>query len=107
MPQPCVGPSAAVLDDIDHQLDVFAAVGDGASDPSARTVVAIGEAKARERICESHLRRLERARAALGPTAANARLLLFAPEFSDTLMRSAEARDGVELIDLHRSYSGN
>ncbi len=101
-----IGPSAANIEGVEHQLDVIAAVDAGATEPSARTVIAIGEAKAGERIGDGQLRHLERARAALGPTASNARLLLFAPEFSGTLTRIAEQRDDVELIGLERLYNG-
>lgn len=97
-----VGPSVAHVDRIDVELDaVVAAAGD---DPAARTITAIGEAKAGETLTERHLHRLDRARAALGPRAATAKLLLFGVKFHDAL-RKLDRHD-VELIGLDRLYNG-
>lgn len=97
-----VGPSVAHVDKIDVELDVVvAASGD---DPSARTVIAIGEAKAGETLTLRHLHRLERARSALGPRASTAKLLLFGVEFHEEL-RKLDRHD-LELIDLERLYNG-
>ncbi len=70
-------------------------------------VLAIGEAKAGERISERHLRRLEAARRAIGARAAGAKLLLFGTEFSRAVMGTAGARPDVEVIDLDRLYGGD
>ena len=97
-----VGPSVAHVDKIDVALDVVvAASGD---DPSARTIIAIGEAKAGEALTQRHLHRLERARSALGPRASTAKLLLFGVEFHEEL-RKLDRHD-LELIDLERLYNG-
>lgn len=101
-----VGPSAAIIDGVEHQLDVLVAADQDGTDPGARTVSAIGEAKSGESMDESHLRQMERARSALGSTAANARLLLFAPAFDPGLTRAAASRADVQLIDLERLYHG-
>jgi hypothetical protein len=59
-----VGPTTvASADGSETELDVVVAA--GAEAPSERTVLAIGEAKAGERITERHLRRLEAARTRL------------------------------------------
>lgn len=102
-----VGPSAVTIDGTEYQLDVVAAVDDGAVAPSERTVLAIGEAKAGETIGMAHLRHLERARATLGPRAMGARLLLFAPAFTDQLQDVAAVRGDVELVGLERLYRGS
>jgi len=52
----------------------------------------------------SHLRNLERARGALGPGAASARLLLLAPSFTTELERLAATRADVELVDHGRLH---
>lgn len=97
-----VGPSVVHIGKVDVELDVLvAASGD---DPSARAITAIGEAKAGETLTERHLHRLERARAALGPRASTAKLLLFGVEFHEDLRKLA--RHDVELIDLDRLYNG-
>ncbi len=101
-----VGPSAAILDRVEHQLDVVVAADGGATEPAGRTVLAIGEAKSGETVGEGHLRRLERARSALGPNAASARLLLFAPAFTPEREHRAAARADVELVGLERLYRG-
>jgi hypothetical protein len=49
---------------------------------------------------------LERARAALGSRAARAKLLLFAPTFAGDLVKLAERRHDVDLVDLERLYHG-
>ncbi len=101
-----VGPSAVTIDGTEHQLDVVVAADAGVAQPADRPVLAIGEAKAGETASEAHLRHLERARAALGPTAAGARLLLFAPRFTPALERVAASRGDVELVGLERLYRG-
>lgn len=101
-----IGPSQVTMEKKEYQLDVVVA-GDGQGDaPADRPVLAIGEAKAGETVGMSHLRHLERARAALGPNAAGARLLLFAPAFADDLRRAATERGDTELVDLERLYRG-
>jgi uncharacterized protein len=101
-----VGPSSAMVDGKECQIDVLVAAGGEGGDPSVREVSAIGEAKAGEVVGVGHLRRLEKARASLGTRAAHAKLLLFAPAFHPELTTVAEARGDVELIDLDRLYEG-
>ncbi len=101
-----IGPSQVSIEKTDYQLDVVVARGGSDLDPADRQVLAIGEAKSGETIGMSHLRHLERARAALGPNAAAARLLLFAPNFTADLKRAASQRGDTELVDLERMYFG-
>jgi hypothetical protein len=102
-----VGPSAAMVDGRECQLDVLVAAGVEGADPSAREVHAIGEAKVGETVGVGHLRRLEKARTSLGTRAAHAKLLLFAPAFHADLLTAARGRGDVELIDLDRLYEGS
>ena len=102
-----VAPSSVVIDGTEHELDVVVAADDGAAVPAARTVRAIGEAKAGETLGLGHLRRLEQARAALGTRAAHAKLLLYGPAFMPELVAAARRRGDVELVDLERLYSGS
>ncbi len=88
-----------------YELDVVVASDDAV--PSARTVTAIGEAKAGQRLGSAQLRRLDAARDALGVRAAAARLLLFGTGFTADLTATAKARSDVELIDLDRLYHGS
>ncbi|HEU5208835.1 MAG TPA: ATP-binding protein [Longimicrobiales bacterium] len=88
-----------------RELDVVVAA-DDAETPSDRTVTAIGEAKVGERLSLQHVVRLEEARGALGPVAASARLLLFGQHFDQAVVRAAEDRDDLEIIDLARLYEG-
>lgn len=97
-----VGPSTVSIDGVEHELDVVVAAGDAA--PAERRIVAIGEAKAGATITERHLRHLERARAAYGPRAAGATLLLFGTDIDPGL--AASERHDVELVDLPRLYGG-
>lgn len=99
-----VGPSYATIDGTEHQLDILVAADEPGSPPAHRTVLALGEAKAGERITPGHLQRLETARAALGPRAARARLLLVGEHFSKELTRRARTRHDLELVDLDRLY---
>jgi uncharacterized protein len=101
-----VGPSSAMVDGKECQIDVLVAAGGEGGDPSVRDVSALGEAKAGEAVGVGHLRRLEKARASLGTRAAHAKLLLFAPAFHPDLTTVAQARGDVELIDLDRLYAG-
>ena len=102
-----VGPSAVVAGGPERQLDVVVATADQPDVPPAgRTVVAIGEAKAGETVGIGRLTELERARAALGVPAAQAKLLLFAPGFTGELVRLAGRRTDLELVDLDRLYHG-
>lgn len=102
-----VGPSVVSQSGAERQLDVVvAAAHQPDSQPSERTVLALGEAKAGETVAEGRLRELERARAVLGSRAAHAKLLLFAPEFTPALSALARQRADVELIDLDRLYHG-
>ncbi|HEX8321529.1 hypothetical protein [Longimicrobium sp.] len=102
-----VGPSSAIIDGKDCQLDVVVASDEGASGASERQVLAIGEAKAGETIGIGHLRRLEKARAALGARAAQAKVLLFGPAFTPEIDAAAASRPDVELVDLDRLYHGS
>jgi uncharacterized protein len=101
-----VGPSSATLEGKEYEIDVLVAADDGAVEPADRTVIAIGEAKAGETITARHLRHLQRARAALGPRAAGAKLLLFGTEFDTGVREVADSRPEVELVDLARLYDG-
>ncbi len=101
-----VGRSAAAVDGIEHELDVLVAADDGATQPSERTVIAIGEAKAGERVGRRQLHRLERTRASLGTRAAGAKLLLFGCSFEAELVEIADVRNDVEVVDLGRLYGG-
>lgn len=101
-----VGPSQVTIEKTDYQLDVVIADGTDGVTPSERRVLAIGEAKAGESVGMPHLTHLERARAALGALAADAKLLLFAPAFANELRQAAKGRHDVELIDLERLYKG-
>lgn len=88
-----------------RELDVVVAA-DDAETPSDRTVTAIGEAKVGERLSLQHVVRLEEARGALGSVAASARLLLFGQHFDQAVVRAADERDDLEIIDLARLYEG-
>jgi AAA+ ATPase superfamily predicted ATPase len=101
-----VGPSVVTVAGTDYQLDVVVAAANDAPEPSARRVLAIGEAKAGEMMSERRLRDLERARATLGPNAAGAKLLMFASGFTPELEAVAARRDDVELVGLERLYGG-
>jgi uncharacterized protein len=102
-----VGPSSAMIDGRESELDVMVAAGGDGVEPSERAVVAIGEAKAGTTVGLEHLRRLERARASFGTRAAHAKLLLFAGAFHPDLVGVAEPRPDLELIDLERRYGGS
>lgn len=102
-----VGPTTIVLaDGSEMELDVVVAAADSGT-ASDRTILAIGEAKAGERISGRHLRRLEMARTALGGHAQEAKLLLFGARFAPDLAGLARQRPDVELIDLERLYGGD
>ena len=102
-----VGPTTLAFDGgTEQQLDVVVAA-DDANMPSGRTILALGEAKAGERITTRHLQRLEAARAALGDRAADARLLFFGVAFAPAMQSAAEQREDIELIDLDRLYGGD
>jgi hypothetical protein len=106
-PSDQVGPSLVLIGGREHQLDVVVASADPIdAPPSDRAVQAIGEAKAGETGGTGRLTEPERARAALGPRAAQAKLLLFAPAFTAELVAAADRRTDVELIDLDRLYHG-
>lgn len=101
-----VGPTTLILPDGDEmQLDVVVAADDSAT-PGARTILAIGEAKAGNAISLRTVERLTAARAALGPRAARARLLCFGASFSPEVIAAAAARPDIELVDLERLYVG-
>jgi uncharacterized protein len=101
-----VGPTTLVLaDGTERQLDVVVAA-DDAGPASERTILAIGEAKAGERITLQHLNRLEQARSALGDRALDARLLLFGARHAPEALAAAAERSDVEAIDLERLYRG-
>jgi len=101
-----VGPSSVNIEGKDHELDILVAVDDEGTEPSRRSVVAVGEAKAGETITARHLRHLERARASLGARASRAKLLIFGSEFSQQVTDAAKSRPDVEVIDLARLYNG-
>lgn len=105
-PPDYVGPSSANIEGKEYEIDVLVAADDGAAQPSDRTVIAVGEAKAGETITAGHLRHLERARASLGARAAGAKLLLFGTEFGEAVRDAARHRHDVELVDLARLYGG-
>lgn len=100
-----IGPSSVTIDGVDHELDLVAAA-DGPT-PSERTVTAIGEAKAGESLGLEHLKRLERARAALGQRAVDAKLFLFGTQLDPALVTASSERPDVEIVDLDRLYHGN
>ncbi|MGQ0561025.1 MAG: AAA family ATPase [Gemmatimonadota bacterium] len=100
-----IGPSSAVIDGQEHELDVLVAQGGDSDAPADRRIIAIGEAKAGEVVSMKHIRRLEAARASFGPRAADARLLLFGSRFSEDF-RSTAGRHDVVRIDLKRLYHG-
>ena len=102
-----VGPSSAILEGKEYELDVLVATDDGAVEPSGRTVIAIGEAKAGETVTARHLRHLERARASLGSRAVGAKLFLFGTEFDTEVGDLAGSRHDVEIVDLARLYDGD
>jgi len=99
-----VGPSTLTLPDgREHEIDVVVA-GDADESPGDRRVHALGESKAGERITERHLQRLEEIRGALRDRGEGARLLLFGSRFSAAVLRAAESRADLEVIDLERLY---
>ncbi len=100
-----VGPSYATLDGVDHELDVVV-TGSGHM-PGQRKIVAIGEAKAGEKLGDGHLKHLERVRAALGEKAVDAKLLLFGSSVDANLRKKSESREDVEIVDLDRLYGGD
>lgn len=107
-PSDLVGPSVAVVGGEERQLDLVVATADRPeAAPSQRSVLAIGEAKAGETMGTGRLTDLERAQAALGPRAAAAKLLLFAPAFTAELVAVASRRPDLELVDLDRLYHGS
>lgn len=101
-----VGPSVVVSNGNEWQLDVVVAADEDTGAPSERTVLAIGEAKSGETVGQGHLHRLEQARATLGTRAQRARILLFAPAFTEGLLAVADRRHDLELVDLERLYHG-
>ncbi|MEP6762652.1 MAG: MarR family winged helix-turn-helix transcriptional regulator [Gemmatimonadaceae bacterium] len=101
-----VGPSSAIIGGVEHELDVLVAADRGGAEPANRPVLAIGEVKSGETVGAGHLHHLEQARSALGPNAASARLLFFAPAFTADLKRLAAARADIELVGLERLYGG-
>lgn len=88
------------------QLDVVATT-DTDQVPMDRTVSVIGEAKVSAELGRAHLDKLERARAALGERARDARLLFFGSRFSPFLRDAARTRHDVDLVDLERLYDGD
>ncbi len=102
-----VGPSIVTIEGSEHELDLVVASADEPSAPPAeRAILALGEAKAGETAGSTHLRHLEKARAALGTRAAHARLLLFAPAFTEELRATVARRADTDLVDLDRLYHG-
>ncbi|HUX03280.1 MAG TPA: hypothetical protein VMV53_00010 [Acidimicrobiales bacterium] len=100
-----IGPSIAVIDGVERQLDVVvAAQGDV---PSEREIVAIGEAKSGESLTTAHLHRLETIRTSLGRRAAHAKLFLFGPSADRPLLQVSRTRSDVEIVDLERLYHGS
>lgn len=100
-----VGPSSVSIDGVDHELDVLVAADADSSEPARREVRVIGEAKAGETMGVARLRHLEAARRALGGAATDARLLLVAPAFTEELLRVAESRHDVVLVDHERLHA--
>lgn len=101
------GPSSVAIEGSHQELDlVVTSANETGAAPGDRTVLAVGEAKAGETVGTTHLHRLERARAALGTQAAHARLLLFAPNFTEGLQTAVGRRGDSELVDLDRLYHG-
>jgi hypothetical protein len=88
-----------------RDVDVVVAADDAPS-PAERTVLALGEAKAGERLTSRHVRRLEEARAVMGPRAGGARLLLFGQSFDEQCAQRRSGRADLELVDLTRLYGG-
>ncbi len=101
-----VGPTTLSLaDGSEQELDVVVAAAD-AETAAQRTVLALGEANAGERISAQHLRRLEAARTALGGRASRAKLLLFGVDFTSGIATEARRRADVELVGLRRLFTG-
>lgn len=101
------GPSIVTIEGTQHELDLVVTSADEPSAPPAeRAILALGEAKAGERVGSTRLRHLEEARTALGTRAAHARLLLFAPGFTEEIQATVAQRADVELVDLDRLYHG-
>ena len=100
-----VGPSYVNVDGRNHQLDVLVTAYDEV--PANRRIMAIGEAKAGEKLTIGHLRALERLRASFDLAAVEAKLLLFGPDADEKLSEIAQARSDVEIVDLERLYSGS
>jgi DNA-binding MarR family transcriptional regulator len=100
-----LGPSLVAVGGVDRQVDVLVAARGAV--PAERTVLALGEAKAGEELTTRHLHRLEQLRAALGPRAQGATLLLFGERIHDALAAEARVRDDVEVVDLERLYTGS
>lgn len=105
-PVDALGPSAAVIAGVEHELDLVAA-SPSTAEPSARTVQAIGEVKSGEVQGVARLRGLEQRRAALGTRAAAAKLLLVGPSFTEELAEAAAGRSDVELVDFARLHRGS
>lgn len=102
-----VGPTVVTVGGVTREIDVVAT---GAGELDARQVAAIGEAKAGEPMTVRHVERLQQARAAMGDRALDARLLLFGRRFAAELVAAAADIDGpgpVELVDVHRLYTGS
>jgi len=95
-----VGPSFAMLDGVERELDVVVASGDAA--PGDRTIVGVGEAKAGDTITDRHVLHLERARASFGTRASTAKLLLFGTDFD--LTTDTRDRPDLVLVNLPRLY---
>lgn len=101
-----VGPTTLTLGDgRESEIDVVVAADDGAT-PTQRTVHALGEAKVGQEFSLRHVERLEAARTALGPRAANAKLLMFGSAFDETVRDAVGTRADLEIIDLSRLYAG-
>ena len=107
-----VGPTTLTVSDREtgadepREVDVVVAADDGTT-PGARTVYALGEAKAGERLTMRHVYRLEDARSAMGTRAGGAKLLLFGRLFDAAVRAAAATRADLELIDLERLYAGS
>ncbi len=93
-------------DEESRELDVVVSM-DDATEPSNRSVIALGEAKVGETITLRHVSRLEDARTALGSRAGAAKLLIFGSTFDDAVLHAAASRSELELVDLHRLYNGS
>jgi hypothetical protein len=89
-----------------REIDVVVAA-DDATEPSGRTVCALGEAKVGACFTLRHVRRVEEARTPLGDRAEGAKLLLFGAAFDEAVQAAAGERQDLEIVNLERLYEGD